>query len=329
MNVTVSAITIPGAYSEKLQQVEVLRRLKREGSKVYSSYDKIAIDKLSGDAIVVASITDLESVAMSAKEKKLAAAWLRENMHYEPTTGEFWWIKPGFGRTVGKRLGSRLWSKGKSYYLTMKINNEVYYAHRVAWLHYHGEWPKGSVDHIDEDRTNNAIENLRLATPAQNAARRRTSRSIAPSRGVFPHGPGFVARIHSMGKRHYLGYFKTAEEAQAVYEAKAREIHGDFAYPEEDRTPLRGNYLSIPKCEMCGRVGQWGAGDIRHDSTRLGQYRGALCLNCWSFVQLCNTDKTRLNVMYRAAMKYIDSLDVFDEDDPRRTPMPEHLNPGG
>lgn len=171
----------------------------------------------------------------SAKEKKLSAAWLRENMAYDSATGEFWWTKPGFGRTVGKRIGSRMWSKGKSY-IAMKINGEVYYAHRVAWLYHYGEWPKGFVDHIDEDRTNNAIENLRLATPAENAARRRTTRSIAPSRGVFPHGPGFVARIHFRGRRHYLGYFPTAQAAQAAYEAKAKEIHGEFAH-EERPTP--------------------------------------------------------------------------------------------
>lgn len=198
---------------------------------MYHSAAYIAIDKVSEGAIVVASITDM-GIAMNAKEKKLTAAWLRENMHYEPATGEFWWIKPGPGKTVGKRIGSRLWSKGKSY-VAMKINGEVYYAHRVAWLHHYGEWPTGFVDHIDEDRSNNAIENLRLANAAQNAARRRTTRNIAPSRGVFPHGPGFVARIHFAGKRHYLGYYKTAAEAGAVYEAKAKEIHGEFAYVEQ------------------------------------------------------------------------------------------------
>ena len=169
---------------------------------------------------------------MTRKEKKLTATWLRANMAYDASTGEFWWVKPGFGRTVGKRLGSRLWSKGKSY-LTMKINGDVYYAHRVAWLHHYGEWPKGFVDHIDEERTNNAIDNLRLATAAQNAARRRTTRVLAPSRGVFPHGTGFVARLHHGGKRHYLGYFSTAEAAKAAYEAKAKEIHGDFAHVEQ------------------------------------------------------------------------------------------------
>lgn len=254
------------------------------------------------------------------KEAKLSAVWLRDNMAYEPTTGEFWWTKPGYGRTVGKRLSSRLWTKGKSY-LTMKIAGEVYYAHRVAWLHYYGEWPKGFVDHIDEDRTNNAIENLRLATPSQNAARRPTTkRSIAPSRGVFPHGLGYVARIHFNGKRHYLGYFKTSAEAQAAYEAKAKEIHGEFAHPAEGETPKRGDYLNVPQCEMCGKEGRWGAGDIRRDTTPMGAICGAICSNCWGFTFPFRHDKKELQRKYQLAMKYFDLIDVFDPDDPRCDP---------
>jgi hypothetical protein len=282
---------------------------------VYQSYTKIEVDTISENAIVVADVTEMEA-SMSAKESRLTAAWLRENMHYEPSTGEFWWTKPGFGRTVGKRVGSRLWSKGKSY-IAMKINGDVYYAHRVAWLYHYGEWPARFVDHIDDDRSNNAIENLRLATSAENAARRHTKRSIAPSRGVFPHGPGYVARIHFKGKRHYLGYFKTAEEAQAVYESRAKEIHGDFAYPLEDRKTKRGDYLNVPKCEMCGCDGAWGSGDIRRDTTSHGKIRGTLCLQCWNFVSTCNHDKRHLQQMYRAASDYLDALDVFDEDSPK------------
>lgn len=167
---------------------------------------------------------------MTPKEdkSKLTAAWLRENLAYEPDTGVFLWKKPGFGRTLGKIIGTTVWPG----YLVLKLSGEVHYAHRIAWLYIHGEWPVKSLDHIDGDKSNNAIANLRLATSAQNAARRKTTRKIAPSRGVFPHGVGFVARIHHGGKRHYLGYFPTAELARAAYEAKALEIHGEFAHEE-------------------------------------------------------------------------------------------------
>lgn len=168
---------------------------------------------------------------MTPKEKKstLTAEWLREHMVYVPETGTFMWKVRGPGRTVGKVLGK----SGPLGYSQIKVNNILYYAHRLAWLYVHGVWANGQIDHIDGVKTNNAISNLRVATPAQNSARRKTTRRLAPSRGVFPHGPGFVARIHTAGKRHYLGYFSTAEAARAAYEAKAKEIHGEFAYAEQ------------------------------------------------------------------------------------------------
>jgi hypothetical protein len=167
---------------------------------------------------------------MTPKEKKstLTAEWLREHMAYVPETGTFMWKVRGAGRTVGKVLGT-VNSLG---YAQIKVNNVVYYAHRLAWFYVNGEWPEGHLDHIDMDKTNNAIANLRRATPSQNAAGRKTYARIAPSRGVFPHGAGFVARIHHSGERHYLGYFPTLEAAKAAYEAKARELHGEFAYQD-------------------------------------------------------------------------------------------------
>lgn len=165
---------------------------------------------------------------MKKVDHDLKIEWLRDNMAYVPEVGAFMWKVRGPGRTVGKVLGS-VSSLG---YVTIKVNNVVYYAHRLAWFYVHGVWPKGPIDHIDSVKTNNAICNLREATHAQNAARRPTTRKLAPSRGVFPHGVGFVARIHHAGKRHYLGYFKTAEAARISYEAKAKEIYGEFAHVE-------------------------------------------------------------------------------------------------
>ena len=171
---------------------------------------------------------------MTTKEKKsnLKVEWLRRNMAYEPETGTFIWKVRGPGKTVGKSLGTKIWSG----YVTIKVDGVVYYAHRLAWFYTYGEWPEGQIDHIDRNKANNGIANLRISTPAQNSARRATTRRVAVSRGVMPHGTGFVARIHHAGKRHYLGYFATAEAAKAAYEAKAKEIHGEFAHVERPTT---------------------------------------------------------------------------------------------
>jgi len=186
-------------------------------------------------------ISDLERIAeMTPKEKKstLTAEWLRKHMAYVPETGTFMWKVRGPGRTVGKVLGTEIWPG----YIAMKVNNLKYYAHRLAWLYVHGEWPSGQLDHVDGNKANNAIANLRIATAAQNSAGRRSMRHVAPSRGVMPHGVGFVARIHFGGKRHYLGYFSTAEAAKEAYEAKAKEIHGEFAHQEPEKTASEGTW---------------------------------------------------------------------------------------
>ncbi len=168
---------------------------------------------------------------MTPKEKNstLTAQWLRDNLVYEPITGSFMWKVRGPGRMMGKVLGTKVWPG----YVTMKVDGTLYYAHRLAWLYVHGEWPEHHLDHIDGVKSNNAISNLRPATSSQNSASRPTKRRVAASRGVMPHGAGFVARIHFEGKRHYLGYFPTLEGAKAAYEAKAKEIHGDFAHVEK------------------------------------------------------------------------------------------------
>ncbi len=187
---------------------------------------------------------------MTLKETRsgLSAEFIRENLAYEPVTGVFLWKKRGPGRTLGRVLGSAVWPG----YRAIKINGNLFYAHRLAWLYVHGEWPNGQIDHIDGDKANNAIANLRVATAAQNSARRKVAGkpTIAPARGVMPHGAGYVARIHHAGKRHYLGYFSTLEAAKAAYAAKAKEIHGEFAHiepPAEWRAPSSATGLSFPE----------------------------------------------------------------------------------
>jgi hypothetical protein len=49
----------------------------------------------------------------------------------------------------------------------------IYYAHRLAWLWWFGEWPEGGLDHINRIRNDNRIDNLREATRSENQRNRR------------------------------------------------------------------------------------------------------------------------------------------------------------
>ncbi len=87
------------------------------------------------------------------------------------------------------------------------------------------------VDHKDHNSLNNALENLRLATRAENTRNRvrtKTKTSDLP-KGVFPVSTGFTAAICIDRRQINLGRFKTAEEAADAYNKAATMHHGEFA----------------------------------------------------------------------------------------------------
>lgn len=246
------------------------------------------------------------------KELNFTHEWLLQNMAFNPETGVFSWQMSGYGRTVGKPIGAEA-KDGE--YKTMRINGQLLYAHRLAWFYVNGEMPDGVIDHIDGNRSNNAIANLRVATHSQNAARRKTNRTIGPSRGVVPHQTGYVARIHHDGKRHYLGYFTDPEKAKAVYEAKAKEIYGEFAH-EPEPTRSRGDWMNAKECEACG-----GTKTLRWHRTALGTPRGMLCIDCWGFMLLHGDDPKKIMDYAQSLVQYVKSLDVPEDDLPPYQPV--------
>lgn len=83
---------------------------------------------------------------------------------YDPDTGAVYWIANGKGRIKKKAAGTKL----KSGYIGICHNGKRYMAHRIAWFLYHGKWPEDQIDHINGERADNRICNLREATNSQN-----------------------------------------------------------------------------------------------------------------------------------------------------------------
>lgn len=152
---------------------------------------------------------------------------LKELVKYEPETGQMTWrVNKARGAKVGGRVGS-IQAFG---YLETKIDGVCYRVHRLAWFYYYGDWPRAEIDHIDGNRTNNVISNLREATRAQNCQNKsRSSLSKIGVKGVGFHNGAYRARINVNNKQIYLGHFKTIEEAHEAYCKAARELHGEFA----------------------------------------------------------------------------------------------------
>jgi hypothetical protein len=103
-------------------------------------------------------------------------------------------------------------------------------AHRLAWLHFYGQWPENQIDHRDLDKANNRIENLRPASPSNNSANKKVMKNnVLGVKGVRLHECGkFVARIMHQQKAYHLGVFDTVEQAISARTQKAQELHGEF-----------------------------------------------------------------------------------------------------
>jgi hypothetical protein len=117
-------------------------------------------------------------------------------------------------------------------YVQVELNNVTYMYHRIVWEMHNGPIPIGMhIDHIDRNRLNNKIENLRLATRSQNRANSKLhSNSTTGFKGVHKTPSGkFQARISDGTRKRYIGLFDSAEEAAEAYKFVAKELHGEFA----------------------------------------------------------------------------------------------------
>lgn len=149
-------------------------------------------------------------------------AVLRSELAYDPDTGEFRWRRGRQGRNKDLSVSQSV----RNGYRRIHINGKTYPAHRIAFMIWHGREPVGEIDHIDGDRTNNRISNLREATRGQNACNRPASGVVKhPKRKARP----YTARIQFEGRQRHLGVFATYDEASAVYEAAKLEVFGEFS----------------------------------------------------------------------------------------------------
>lgn len=155
---------------------------------------------------------------------------LKQILHYCPETGVFTWLRPtGRRAKIGMIAGALT---GRFGYRTITINNERYYAHRLAWFYMTGEWPKETIDHKNGVPGDDRWENLREATRSQNSANRKAmSDTRAGLKGAIwhPQSQSWVSAIVHRGKSTFLGKFATAEAAHAAYTKAARDLHGEFA----------------------------------------------------------------------------------------------------
>lgn len=100
---------------------------------------------------------------------------LRQLVEYDPETGFLTW-KPrdGNARFNSKLAGKPALAQPSKGYRTGRIKGKNYKAHRAAWAVTHGEWPQGQIDHINGDRSDNRLSNLRAVSQSENGKNQKT-----------------------------------------------------------------------------------------------------------------------------------------------------------
>jgi hypothetical protein len=139
---------------------------------------------------------------------------LRDVLSYCPDSGEFSWIRSRSGQKAS--VGCI-----KAGYLVIRLRGRVYRAHRLAWLYMHGQWPKNQIDHLDGNKLNNRLANLRDVTAAENSQNHCAV-------GVHKRGCRWRAIIGANRRQRALGTFDTREEARLAYLEARRMIHPGF-----------------------------------------------------------------------------------------------------
>jgi len=149
------------------------------------------------------------------KDDSLTQGRVRVLFDYYPDTGILFRRKAKNNASRGEVKGS----KNHGYYV-VQVDGVRTYVHRIIWLYAYGSMPDEEIDHINHDRADNRICNLRAASRKENARNRRiTRRNKSGHVGVRFHKnkAKWIANIGVDGRLVHLGYFERVADA-----AKAR-----------------------------------------------------------------------------------------------------------
>lgn len=159
---------------------------------------------------------------------------LKDVLEYDADTGVFTWR---FGRPKAK-AGSIAGGKNWKGYWLICVDGKRYRAHRLAWLYVYGLMPKHQIDHINHDKFDNRIENLREVTNAEN----HKNVKLASNNKSGYSGVSFcklkqkwTARIKDGAVYRNLGYFVDKMDAVSARDAAKIKLgyHPNHGLPKE------------------------------------------------------------------------------------------------
>ena len=157
----------------------------------------------------------------------ITAAYLRETYNYDPASGCLTKKHATGPKPLGAAVG---YTSRVGGYLYLEVRGKVHRLHRLIWLHVHGSWPVGVIDHINGVRGDNRLCNLRdvsVAVNGQNQQRppKHNTTGVMGVSWCRTHKK-FIAQITTNNRRKFLGYFDDANLAGQAYIEAKRVLHG-------------------------------------------------------------------------------------------------------
>lgn len=167
--------------------------------------------------------------------------YLRQVLSYNPDTGTLTWLpRPVEAFTGGYHSAQTNAAKWNARYADREaftatakgyrkgtVSAKTLLAQRVAWAVFYGRWPEGEIDHINGDRADNRIQNLREVAHVQNQRNLKTPVTNTSGHVGVDWLPGMKRWRVRISERH-VGHFKTFDEAVAA----RRDAERDHGYHE-------------------------------------------------------------------------------------------------
>ena len=177
---------------------------------------------------------------MSTPKNRVPIDFLKQNIFYDSVAEILIWKENHLkspqwnARYSNKKVGFHKSDKGY-HYIKINYNGKRYIIaeHRVIWALSKNQWPEHTIDHIDNNKSNNKMKNLRSATVAENNKNKpSTKNSTSKYKGITwksKENKWYVA-VRVYGKSKHLGIFYDEVDAAIAYNQAAKKYHGDFAY---------------------------------------------------------------------------------------------------
>lgn len=244
-------------YAKTLEELSVVKLKLIESMSVISSLkDKLALlqyrppsEIMNENIRLKEKIEELMNKPLGVLNKENAIDHIVDSLfRYDPQSGIIYYKIPIKRKIVDSVAGIICRSHG---YLKVGIEGKYYMGHRVAWRLHYGKWPEYQIDHINGNRSDNRICNLRDVKPKENQKNRKEHRQGQLLGTYFcKKAKKYKSQICFNKKKIHLGMYFTEKEAHEQYiNAQKALKHITFNSPKE----LRQHLKTVKKIQQIGK----------------------------------------------------------------------------